>query len=155
MPGPLARSPVMPDLPMPNLSVLARCRILAAAAGIGLMVLSGCAIKLPPSLPGEYLGRWYYLGSSGGISGVVTADEGTGYVVIHSDNTIDDHEEDGTLIRTTTFTVDHGPTIFAAEDQWILNLDSGPPEVMMVAADGRTMTLSENVYDGLGIRTVF
>jgi hypothetical protein len=108
-----------------------------------------CAtVPASTSLPKEYLGRWYYLGSSGGISGRGMGDTGTGYVVIQSDNTMDHHEDDGALIRTTSFTVSRGRTIFSTDDQWILNVDGIPPQVIRLGDDGRTMTLSQNVYDG-------
>mgnify|MGYP001334061953 CR=1 FL=1 len=102
------------------------------------------------SLPEEYLGRWYYMGSSGGITGAGMGDEGTGYIVIHSGNVIDHHQEDGTLVSTATFAVSRGPTIFSSEDQWILDSDSAAPDVITVSDDGQTMSLSENVYDGFG-----
>jgi hypothetical protein len=124
-----------------------RC-LLAVAGGLVLAALSSCATAQPTSLPDEYLGRWYYMGSSGGITGMRIADEATGYIVIHSDNTIDHHEDDGSLVRTTDFTVDRGPTIFSSEDQFVLGHESGTPEVIAVSEGGQTMTLSENVYDG-------
>lgn len=120
----------------------------AAAAVFGLVALVACVGAQTPGLPEEYLGRWYYLGSSGGISGDGAGDAGVGYLVIQADNTMDHHEEDGTLVASTEFTVARGPTIFSTSDQWILNSESVVPEVITVSADGRTMTLSENVYDG-------
>ena len=129
----------------------ARRIILAACGGLALMASSMCATAPPlTSLPEEYLGRWYYMGSSGGISGAGTGDAGTGYVVIHADNTLTRHEEDGTLVGTAEFTVHRGPTIFSSEDQWILNLAGAEAEVIAVSEDGQTMSLSENVYDGFG-----
>jgi hypothetical protein len=100
------------------------------------------------SLPKEYLGRWYFVGSSGGIAGAGTGEKATGYIVIHSSNTIDHHAEDGTLVRSAAFTVSRGPTIFSSEDQWIVNLDGTTPEVVRLAENGQMMSLSENVYDG-------
>jgi hypothetical protein len=99
-------------------------------------------------LPDEYLGRWYYMGSSGGITGAGMGDEATGDIVIHSDNTMDHHREDGALVGTTSFAADRGPTIFSIEDQWVLDRESATPEVITVSEDGQTMFLSENVYDG-------
>lgn len=124
-----------------------RC-LLAVAGGLVLAPLSACATAQPTSLPDEYLGRWYYMGSSGGITGTGMADEAKGYIVIHSDNTIDHHEEDGSLVRTTEFTLDRGPTILSTEDQFVLGRESATPEVIVVSEGGQTMTLSENVYDG-------
>lgn len=70
--------------------------------------------------------------------------------MIHSDNTIDHHQEDGRLVSTARFAVSRGPTIFSNEDQWVLALAGAAPEVITVSEDGQTMSLSENVYDGLG-----
>lgn len=124
------------------------------AVGAGLLAVVGisacAAAQSPVSLPDNYLGRWYYVGSSGGITGRGMGDKGTGYIVIQADNTIDHHEEDGTLVATTRFTAGRGPTIFSTGDQWILNLGSAPSEVITVSEDGRTMTLAENAYDGFG-----
>jgi hypothetical protein len=122
--------------------------LLAVAGGLVLATLSACATAQPTSLPDEYLGRWYYMGSSGGISGMGMTDEATGYIVIHSDNTIDHHAEGGSIVRTTEFTLDRGPTIFSTEDQFVLGRESLTPEVIAVSEGGQTMTLSENVYDG-------
>jgi hypothetical protein len=118
------------------------------AAIFGFFALVSCGGVQTSELPEAYLGRWYYLGSSGGISGDGGGDPGVGYLVIQSDNTMDHHEEDGALVATTQFSVARGQTIFSTEDQWILNPESVVPEVITVSADGRTMALSENVYDG-------
>ena len=78
------------------------------------------------------------------------SDEATGYIVLHSNNRIDRHEEDGVLVGTIEFTVVRGPTIFSSEDQWILTYEHAAPEVITISEDGQTMSLSENAYDGLG-----
>jgi hypothetical protein len=130
-----------------QVSAPGRC-LLAVAGGLVLAAVSACATAQPTSLPDEYLGRWYYMGSSGGIAGTGLTDEATGHIVIHSDNTIDHHAEDGSLVRTTEFTVDRGPTIFSTEHQFVPGRESGTPEVIVVSEGGQTMTLSENVYDG-------
>ena len=77
-------------------------------------------------------------------------DEPTGYIMIHADNTVDRHEENGTQVGTVTFVVDRGPTIFSSEDLWILQFESGMHEVIVLSEDGQTLSLSENVYDGFG-----
>jgi hypothetical protein len=119
-----------------------------AARALVLVALSACAASVAASLPEEYLGRWYYLGSSGGITGAGMGDEARGYIVIHSDNQMDHHEEGGTLVGTTEFTVGRGRTIFSSEDQWILSRDPSAAEVITVSEDGQSMSLSESVYDG-------
>jgi hypothetical protein len=131
---------------------LPRGPVVALAGGLLLAALSACvsALQTAASLPEPYLGRWYYVGSSGGITGRGMGDEGSGYIVIHADNTIDRHEEDGTLAGTTAFTLGRGPTIFSSEDQWIQNPGTPVPEGIAVSGDGQTMAISENVYDGFG-----
>ena len=125
-------------------------RRLAALATLSLGALLGCASpsSSQDSLPERYLGQWYYMGSSGGIDGGGMRDEPTGYIVIHPDNTVDHHAEDGTLTASTSFELGRGSTIFSTEEQWILNPSSAVPEVIVVSEDGRAMFLSENVYDG-------
>jgi len=70
--------------------------LLAAAGCLVLALLPACAGAQPDSLPEEYLGRWYYTGSSGGITGDTVDDAASGYIVINADGTIDEHQEDGT-----------------------------------------------------------
>lgn len=117
------------------------------ALALLLLGLSACADAPASPLPDEYLGRWYYLGSSGGITGGGLGDEPTGFIVIHGDM-IDRHAEDGTLLSTRTFTASLGPTIFSTEDEWVLDAERAVPEVIRLSDGGRTMTLSENVHDG-------
>ncbi len=123
------------------------------ALGLALVAFSACSASETASLPEEYLGQWYYVGSSGGIAGSGMGDE-PGYIVIHPDNTIDHHEEDGTRVSTTEFTPLRGPTIFSSEDQWLLGRAGESPEVVSevitVSEDGQTMSISDNVYDGFG-----
>jgi hypothetical protein len=122
--------------------------VLALIDGLALVTLSACAVLSPSALPDEYLGRWYYQGSSGGITGAGLGDEPEGYIVIRSDNMIEHHEEDGALVGVVEFTTSRGPTIFSTEEQWILNRGDETPEVITVSDDGQTMSLAENVYDG-------
>ena len=132
--------------PHPRLgSTPLRALLVAALAMLG--TVSACA---QTSLPDEFLGTWYYMGSSGGISGEGVGDEPTGYMVIKADNTIDSHRDDGELIGTSEFTVSRGETIFSVDEQWILNLgsDIAIAEVIQVSDDGQYMSLAENVYDG-------
>jgi hypothetical protein len=103
------------------------------------------------SLPEECLGQWFAVGSSGGISGEGTGDAPSGSIVIHANGTMDHHDESGVLLSTTAFTVSRGPTIFSTRDAWILTFDNASPQVIMVSADGRTLSLAENVYDGVAM----
>ncbi len=118
-------------------------------------VLAACATSASPngpSLPEEFRGRWYYTGSSGGIAGDGAGDAATGYIVIKADNTIDHHKEDGTRVSTSTFTPSRGKTIYTSDDQWLMTPAGGSaldvPEVIRVSADGKTLTIADNAYDG-------
>jgi hypothetical protein len=122
--------------------------VLALIEGFAFVTLSTCAVLSPPSLPDEYLGRWYFEGSSGGITGAGLGGEAEGYIVILSDNRIEHHEDGGALVGVNEFTASRGPTIFSTEEQWILNRGVETTEVITYSDDGQTMTLSENAYDG-------
>lgn len=115
---------------------------------MALAVGGGACAPSTGTLPAEYVGRWFYLGSSGGITGAGRGDEATGYIVIRPDDTIERHAEDGTLVGASAFTAARGPTIFSSDTRWILNPASDMPEVIELSPDGGRMTLSENVYDG-------
>ena len=112
---------------------------------IGLLfaaVMAACTPATSQSLPDDYLGRWYYMGSSGGIAGSGMGDDPVGYIVITADNTIE---------STESFTPSLGPSIFTTEDVWILDADSFVPRVIRTFEGGATMTLSDNVYDGFSL----
>lgn len=119
----------------------------AVAWSVGL--LFGCGPSGTETLPESFLGRWYYVGSSGGLSGDGLGDEATGYLVIEAENTMASFSEDGTLLDRTEFTAARGPTIFSTDDQWVLTFADTQPEVVItVSDDGGEMALSDNVYDG-------
>jgi hypothetical protein len=65
------------------------------------------------TLPAEFLGRWDYTGSSGGITGSASSAGEPAFIVINSDNTLEDHNADGTRIRTAPFTVARASTIYS------------------------------------------
>ena len=112
-----------------------------------IALVMACGADAQSSLPESHLGRWYYAGSSGGISGEGMGDEATGYMVIDASGSIQHFQEDGTLIGTTEYEAELGGTIFSAEPLWVLR--AGPiEEAMWVSEDGQNMTLGENVYDG-------
>jgi len=123
-------------------------RAVALVLAVGSLLLAACSSASRTELPEEYLGRWYYLGSSGGITGDGGGDEPTGFIVIHGDGRIDHHREDGALITTSEYTVRRGPSILSTEDQWILNPETAMPDVITLSADGLRMALSQPVYDG-------
>ena len=120
------------------------------AACCALAALSACSSDESQTLPAALLGKWYYQGSSGGITGDGMGDKAEGFIVIHANNTIDHHNEDGALVGNVAFTVRRGPTIYSQEDQWIVETERGLAEVLRVSEDGQTMSFSENVYDGIG-----
>jgi hypothetical protein len=120
-----------------------RCTLLVVLAAAG-----GCSLE-GNSLPDEYLGQWYYTGSSGGIAGDGMGDEPSGWIVINADNTIDRFDDDGTLLGTDAFEPSLGTSIYSGEDAWILERSGGPPQVIM-SSEG-LMSLSDNVYDGFSL----
>jgi hypothetical protein len=113
------------------------------------MALGACGSRPSDSLPGEILGPWYFLGSSGGIDGDRGIDEATGYIVLHEER-MDVHDEGGALLRRETFSPSRGKTIFSDEDLWILTFEGGEARVVLVSPDGQTMSLSQNAYDSIG-----
>ena len=120
------------------------------AACLVFAALAACAGPPPTALPDEYLGRWYYTGSSGGITGRGMNDSATGYIVIRGDNTIEQYTEDGTLTGSAAFTLARGRSIFSTEDRWIVSRGNATPQVITVAEDGRSMWMADNAYDGFG-----
>jgi hypothetical protein len=115
---------------------------------LAIAAVVACARPAASSLPDEYLGRWYYTGSSGGITGRGMNDSATGYIEIRANDTIEEYREDGTRTGSAAFSVTRGPTIFSSDARWILTRGDAAPEVITLSGDGRSMTLAENVYDG-------
>jgi hypothetical protein len=112
--------------------------------------LAACSNEASQSLPEELLGRWYYMGSSGGIAGGGMGDSATGYIEIEDDHAYVTFTEDGTRMARIPFTLRRGSTIFSSDEQWMIQTEDGIEEVFMISEDGQTMSLSENVYDGFG-----
>jgi len=123
-------------------------RVLERAVATFVLAAAGCSGGQGATLPEEFLGQWYYVGSSGGITGKGLGDAAAGYLVIRADGTLERHGEDGALTETTRTTATRGRTIFSEEEQWMLTSEGGVPEVIRLSADGQTMTLAENVHDG-------
>lgn len=126
----------------------ARRRPLRLVGGLAFLALLACPGSPTESPPDEFLGRWYYVGSNGGIAGTGVGDAPLGYIEIQPDYTIASYTEDGTHQGSTDFTLSRGPTIFSGDDMWILKSETGPPQVFMMAESGEAMSLAENVYDG-------
>jgi len=127
--------------------------VVSAFAFFVVSTLAGCVpgVAAPQTLPDEYLGQWYYLGSSGGIGGDGMGDEATGWIVIDADNTIDSFGDDGSLIGSSRFDPFQARSIFSAEEVWHLNSGGGFSQVILISDDGENMSLSENVYDGFSL----
>lgn len=99
------------------------------------------------SLPDEYLGRWYFTGSSGGIDGDGTGEPATGWIVIKADNEIERYAADGSLATKESFQVGRIRSIYTGEDAWGLVGTGGLDRVIEVYGDG-TLAISDNAYDG-------
>lgn len=114
---------------------------------VGLLAVgtSGCGSS--SSLPDDYLGQWYYQGSSGGLSGDGAGDPATGYIVITQRNTLEHYSEEGTLTAIEPFDLERGRTIFSADPQWVLRSANSLERVIQFHEDG-TLSISDNVYDG-------
>jgi hypothetical protein len=111
--------------------------------------LGACDSGPSSSLPEEVLGRWYFMGSSGGIDGDRGNDEATGYIVVHQGR-MDVYGEGGALSRQETFSPSREKTIYTDEVLWILNFERGEAHVVLVSPDGKTMSLAPNAYDSIG-----
>lgn len=114
------------------------------------LLLAACSAEPAVTLPDGCYGEWEHLGTSGGIDGRDEAapKEKRARVTITRDGEMVTRMPDG---RTTTrrFTVRRGPSIFSTGEAWLLTFeDSDMDQVVELAADGATLTLSENVYDG-------
>jgi hypothetical protein len=125
-----------------------RRRWVAGVAALLTLGLAGCSVTEETfSLPDDYLGQWYYLGSSGGITGGGLGDEATGWIVIDDDNSIAQYDDSGVQVGTESFTLTFGPSIFSEDDVWILTAPSELDRVIQVHPDG-AMSIAHNVYDG-------
>ena len=121
---------------------LASALVLVAAA-------AACsAASGPDSLPDDYLGRWEYLGSSGGISGEGMGDSPTGYTVITADNTIESWSDAGELLGTGDFEVRRGRSIFSEDEVWFIVRGGLAVEQVISLYEPNGMSLSDNVHDG-------
>lgn len=132
---------------------------------LALLAAAACVLACGParssSLPAALLGRWDYVGSSGGLDGRGLGDAATGFVEIGADGTLARYADDGTLVETKRFRAVRGKTLFSADEQWLLTYEVAseglpdssepaelPADALLLSADGRTLVISENVYDG-------
>lgn len=121
------------------------------AAVLLLLLVTAAASCLPraSTLPEAFTGRWYHTSVGGGIDGEAGGATPSGHIVISSGE-VAYHDDEGSLVRTVPHTAMRGPTIFSTDDQWILDRGDAPQLVLWVSEDGESLTLSENVYDGIG-----
>lgn len=137
---------------MSDRSKLAALAVLAAACVLALVTFRCVSRRdLVPGarLPDEYLGRWYFGGTSGGIAGQEVATADGSWIVITSGNTIEHHSADGRLDSTEAFEPARGRSIFSEDEAWILR-SPGATERVLLVHPGGVLTLAENVYDGFG-----
>lgn len=125
----------------------ATCSVRRLALMVATLAAGTAGCSPETALPEDYLGQWYYTGSSGGISGDGAGDAATGYIVITPRNTIERYEDDGRLIATESFELAHGETIFSSDPRWILREADGMDRVIQLYDDG-TLTISDHAYDG-------
>lgn len=105
------------------------------------------ACESQSTLPAEYLGRWYFSGSSGGIAGTGTGAPTGGWIVITADNEIEHYGVDGALAATERFGLSRERSIYSGEEAWVLVEPGGFARVIELYENG-TMLISDNVYDG-------
>lgn len=126
-------------------------RLGVAAVTAALAVGGALSVAVPALrqevLPPEYLGRWYFIGSGGGITGEGFGGEAGASIVITRDNEIEHYAPDGTYVSTESFRLTRGTSIYTGEEAWMLDESSGVPRVVELRPpDG--LSISENVYDG-------
>ncbi|MDH3208322.1 MAG: hypothetical protein OEO79_17105 [Gemmatimonadota bacterium] len=110
-----------------------------------LYPVMGCQAQ--SSLPEEYLGQWYFSGSSGGMDGNGTGEPAVGWIVITDDNEIEHYRDDGSLAVTTRFDLTRAQSIYTGQEAWALSESGGMQRVIALYENG-TMAISDNVYDG-------
>jgi hypothetical protein len=128
--------------------------VLVASVVAASLLFVACRDASPSSvpkngLPAEYLGRWYFDGTSGGIDGREVAAADGSWIEVTALNTIEHYSPDGRLGSTEVFEPTRGPSIFSESDAWILGAPDSIARVIEVHPEG-FLTISENVYDGFG-----
>jgi hypothetical protein len=100
-----------------------------------------------PALPDEYLGQWYFTGTSGGIDGGGTGEPAVGWIVITAGNEIETYDASGVRAGTERFELGREQSIYTGQDAWVLNGPGGLGRVIQLFPDG-SMAISDNAYDG-------
>ena len=126
-----------------------RHKILAVifTVAVGILLAATLPVDGPAGLPEEFLGRWFFAGSSGGISGEGAGGEAGASIVITEENRIDRYAADATLVTTESFMPSRGKSIYGPEEVWLLDASSEVPRVITLDPDG-VLSISDNVYDG-------
>ena len=101
-------------------------------------------------LPAEYLGRWYFQSTSGGIEGREVAVADGSWIVI-TDAAIERYSADGRLESTEALDLTRGRSIFSGKEAWLLQGPDSNERVLEVHSQG-VLTISDNAYDGFGSR---
>lgn len=113
-----------------------------------MVVTLGACTQAEGSVPTEFLGLWYHVGSGGGIDGIYRA-EGAGHIRISADHTIEAFDESGASLGIRAFSLERGPSVFSSEDEWILTSGVEAAVVVRVHDEGDRLTMQENAYDGV------
>jgi hypothetical protein len=119
---------------------------------VAATVLS-CDGGAAPAVP-ELIGTWEWVGTSGGIAGdsrLPGPDDPRVTVEFSTDGTAT-FRRDGEVAREQRYRLASEGTIFASEDQPVLYFDAEDlGRVVRIDETGRTLTLSDNVYDGFSL----
>ena len=125
---------------------------LALPVGLALMTAGACSPL--PDVPVDLFGTWEYTGTSGGIAGesrVPRPSDPRITVEFRRDGTAV-FRRDGEVARTLRYRIANEPSIYHGADMPVLYYDEEAlGRVIQVLDEGRTLSLSDNVYDGLSL----
>jgi hypothetical protein len=110
------------------------------------LALAGCSGSDTLPEPDWLYGTWTFSGSSGGITGEgIPETESSSHQIVFTENHVAEIYQAGNLVRTRTFSVGSGDTIFGLRH--IIEFDDG--EVVVIElVDDDTLSLSQDEYDG-------
>jgi hypothetical protein len=120
---------------------------LALACFVVLPCITACNHAATDSLSDDFLGVWYYTGSSGGMEGDGLGSKGVHRIVIRADRTIEIFDTLEGPSRLVRFDADLGETV-AGDRAWLLRSGEDFPEVIRHSADRQTITLADNHVEG-------